>query len=91
MFGGRELELTIYCNLGMSRGTADVPFSSGTTTITAADEAPLNGPENPEVVQKVLKVKKKSVMWDSSAVDNEGLGKKKSKSKLLLPRTSHSR
>ena len=51
---------------------------SGTLTLNVPEE-------QGEVVKKVLRVKpKKSVKWDESAVDNEGMGKKKSKSKFLL-------
>lgn len=49
----------------------------GSNTLTITENPPIN-PQNEVVV--TLKKKKKSVKWDASAVDNEGMGKKSSKS-----------
>ena len=52
-----------------------MPHSSVTLTLEGTSQ-------DAHTVKKVLRVKpKKSVKWDTTAVDNENQGKKKSKSK----------
>ena len=54
----------------------------GSSTITIRENAPVED-DAPKVTLVLKKKPKKSVKWDDSAVDNEGMGKKSSKSMYM--------
>lgn len=74
-----KVDLFYFCIMSQAAPT------SGSNTITLTNNVPKDD-QQADVTKKVLKLKsKKNVKWDeSTAIDNEGMGKKSSKSMFIF-------